>query len=283
MAVVNVSEGRDRGRLTDLARAAGDALLDVHSDADHHRSVYTLGGPAVVGAARALAARAVDILDLGEHAGAHPRIGVVDVVPWVALAGRPLRPAPIGPAAEARDRFAGWAAAELQVPSFLYGPGAPGDRSLPDIRRHAWRDARPDAGPDHPHPTAGAMAVGARPALVAYNLWLRGGDIEAARQIARDLRGESLRCLGLAVGDAVQVSCNLIDPWRLGPGRVYDAVAARAGAEGAEVARAELVGLVPAAILEAEPPRRWAQLDLDPSTTIEARLGRAGLDGGSLW
>lgn len=273
MAVVNLSEGRDGEVLADLARTAGAALLDVHSDAEYHRSVFTLGGAEVADAVRALAAKAVERLDLTIHAGAHPRIGVVDVVPWVSLLGRPLRDGPAAPALAARDAFAAWAAETLGVPAFLYGPDR---RSLPEIRRLAWSQLRPDIGPDAPHHSAGAVAVGARPALVAYNLWLAEADIDQARGIAGVLRGDGVRALGLTVGRSVQVSCNLIDPFRVGPGAVFDAVAREAA-----VARAELVGLVPAAILAREPAHRWTELDLEPSRTIEARLEQAGLDGGS--
>ena len=158
-----------------------------------------------------------------------------------------------------------------RLPCFLYGP----ERSLPTVRREAWRSLRPDAGPAAPHPTAGAAAVGARPILVAYNLWLAEPDLERARLIGRAMRGPHVRVLALRVGDAVQVSCNLIDPWTFGPEAAFDAVASRAG-----VARAELVGLAPAAVLAGVPPHRWKELDLDPSSTIEARLEQAGLDGG---
>ncbi len=274
IAVVNLSEGRDGGRLAALAASAAGALLDVHHDIEHHRSVFTLGGPTVAPAARELASTAVQLLDINGHAGAHPRIGVVDVVPWVSMSGHPLVDGPEAPAVAARADFARWAATTLEVPTFLYGFG---ERSLPQVRRQAWDGLCPDCGPDRPHPTAGAIAVGARPALVAYNLWLAEPDIERARAIARSIRNDSLRCLGLAVGSAVQVSCNLTDPWRVGPGAVFDAVANQAA-----VSRAELVGLIPAAILSAEPSHRWAELDLDPSKTIEARLEQAGLDGGSL-
>jgi glutamate formiminotransferase len=157
------------------------------------------------------------------------------------------------------------------LPCFVYGP----ERSLPDVRRGAWRTLRPDAGPGHPHPTAGAAAVGARPILIAYNLWLAEPDLARAREIAQALRSPVVRTLALPVGDAVQVSCNLIAPWAFGPEAAYDAVASRTA-----VARAELVGLAPAAVVERVPPHRRRELDLDPASTIEARLERAGLDGG---
>lgn len=292
-SVINVSEGRDAAVLDGLAAAAGGALLDRHVDADHHRSVWTLAGPDVVAASHALAAAAVAAIDLGDHRGAHPRIGAVDVVPWVALARRPGAPGAPGAAelvdgepadaVAARGAWARWVADELGVPAACYGPAAPAgadlgavpERTLPEVRRRLWVDLRPDAGPDRPHPTAGAVAVGARPVLVAYNLWLAAPDLAAARRIAAELRGPQVRALGLAVGAEVQVSCNLIAPWEVGPGAAFDAVARRAA-----VARAELVGLVPAAVLDAEPRGRWAELDLDPARTIEARLEQAGLDGG---
>src|SRR5579859_1580277 len=153
------------------------------------------------------------------------------VVPWVPLTGWPLGPAPLEAAVAARGRFAEWAGSVLRLPCFLYGP----ERSLPELRRRAWRELLPDTGPDRPHPTAGSSAVGARPELVAYNLWLEQPDLALARRIAADLRSPDVRALGLQVGDAVQVSCNLVNPSQRGPDSVFDAVASRAA-----VAKAEL-------------------------------------------
>ena len=271
--VVNISEGRDAATIADVAAAGGPLVLDVHSDPDHHRSVLTLAGQPsdLYEAVRALTRTAVSLIDLRNHAGVHPRFGAVDVVPWVALQGWPLSPASLDEARAIRDRFAEWAGDSLGLPCFLYGD----ERTLPELRRSAWSALRPDFGPDRPHPTAGAAAVGARPALVAYNVWLSEPDLENARQIAAELRGPRLRTLALRVGEHVQVSCNLIDPWRVGPGAVYDAVARRA-----QVSRGELVGLMPRTVLDSEPDRRWPELGLSPTTTIEARLEQAGLDGG---
>ena len=271
--MINVSEGRDPSVISALVAAGGRSVLDVHSDADHHRSVLTLAGPPgpLTAAVQRVARTAVALIDLRRHAGAHPRFGSLDVVPWVALSGWPVGPGDGGRAVALRDGFARWAAAELALPCFLYGP----ERSLPDLRRSAWNGLAPDFGPPRPHPTAGAAAVGARGVLVAYNLWLAEPDLDLARRVASEIRGPALRTLGLRVGTGVQVSCNLVDPWRLGPGAAYDAVAARAGVE-----RAELVGLVPASVLDAEEPDRWPQLGLSPHHTIEARLEQAGLDGG---
>jgi glutamate formiminotransferase len=253
--VPNVSEGRDRGVLDVLGAACGGALLDRHADADHNRAVFTLLGEEAV---RPLTEAALERLDLRIHAGAHPRLGVVDVVPFVPLGTHLL-----DDALTARDAFASWAASELGLPCFLYGP----ERSLPEIRRRAFVDFLPDTGPPVPHPTAGACCVGARPVLVAYNVWLAEPDLDVARRIAADLRGPYVRTLALLLGQRVQVSTNLLEPLIVGPDAVYDAVAAVA-----PVSRAELVGLAPRAVLDAIAPERWGALDLGPERTIEARV-----------
>jgi glutamate formiminotransferase len=260
--VVNVSEGRREDRLGVIAAAAGDELLDVHRDGDHHRAVLTLVGTE---APRRVAAAAVAELDLRAHDGVHPRLGVVDVVPFV-----PLEPAAMADAVAARDAFAAWAGDELGVPCFLYGQ----ERSLPEVRKEAWRTLAPDTGPREPHERAGAMCVGARPPLVAYNVWLVEPDLALARRIAAALRGPHLRTLGLAVGRRVQVSMNLIAPGVLGPAAAYDLVAAKAS-----VAGAELVGLVPQDVLFAIAPERWDELDLGPDRTVEARLAHGWVKG----
>ena len=277
--VVNVSEGRDEPLLAELASECGRFLLDLHKDSDHHRSVFTVAGGVeeVQQTVRALASAVVERVDVSSHAGAHPRIGALDVVPFVSLvaggAGSGLIDGPDAPALVSRDRFAEWAGATLGLPCFLYGP----ERTLPVLRRNAWNGLLPDFGPDAPHRTAGAAAVGARRVLVAYNLWLAVPDVDAARRVAAAMRGPHVRTLALLLGESVQVSCNLIDPWIVGPGAVFDAVASQVA-----VGRAELVGLVPRGVLLCEPRHRWKELDLDSSRTIEARLESAGLDGGRL-
>lgn len=257
--VANISEGRRSGVLDRLAAAAGDSLLDLHADHDHNRAVLTLVGEA---AGRDVTVEAMRSIDLADHDGAHPRLGVVDVVPFVALGDHEPPDA-----VAARDRYAEWAAGELGLPCFVYGTG----RSLPEIRRGAFVDFGPEFGPDRPHPSAGAVAVGARGVLVAYNLWLDVPDLARARTLARELRGPSVRALGLAVGEQVQVSMNLIEPGRVGPEAVYDRVAASA-----DIARAELVGLAPASVVDRIDPGRWAELDLAPERTIEARAAARG-------
>ncbi len=257
---MNISEGRSMDTVGLIARNAGADLLDVHTDPDHNRSVITVVGEP---AARSVATAAVLALDLATHRGVHPRFGVVDVVPFV-----PLGPASLADAIAARDDFATWLGGELDVPCFVYGP----ERSLPDVRRAAFDTLAPTTGPPVPHPTAGACAVGARPVMLAYNLWLAEPDRATAASIARALRGPNVRALALEVGQEVQVSMNLLAPLVTGPAEVYDAVDRQA-----RVARAELVGLAPAAVLDQIDATRWEQLDLAIERTIEARLAAAGL------
>lgn len=272
--VVNVSEGRRPEVIASIVRAGGTAVLDVHSDAHHNRSVLTLAGPQVETAARGVATEAARLIDLREHSGAHPRLGAVDVVPFV-----PLGETPFGEAVAARDRFAGWIAEALGVPCFVYGP----ERQLPTVRRLAFRALLPDTGPHVPHPTAGAVCAGARPVLVAYNVWLaESATLAAAEAVAAELRatrGDSgqrlVRALALDVGGMVQVSMNLLEPLSFGPDRAYDEVASRA-----VVARGELVGLAPAAVVDAVPEERREQVGVDPSQTIEARIAAAATEWG---
>ncbi len=260
--VVNVSEGRDSETLDAFAAACGADLLDVHADPFHHRSVFTLVG---VRAPRLLAAAALARLDLADHRGVHPRIGVVDVVPFV-----PLADATMADAIAARDAFAAWAAHELGVPCFSYGP----ERSLPEVRRGAFASLRPDYGPPQPHPSAGACAVGAREVLVAYNVRVTAPDLGAVRRVATAVRSPQVRTLGLEVGPSFQVSCNLVAPEVVGPAAVTAAVAAAGGDHGVRVVGCELVGLVPASVLDAIDPADWSGLDLSVDQTIEGRLRR---------
>jgi glutamate formiminotransferase / 5-formyltetrahydrofolate cyclo-ligase len=271
--VVNVSEGRNQAVLAELAAAAGPGLLDLHRDPDHHRSVFTLAGPAdtVVAAARALATATVGGLDLGTHVGAHPRLGVLDVVPFIPFDPGRTPPQDLGSVVALRNEFARWLSATFEIPCFLYGP-LPGGltRTLPQVRRYAFEQFPPDFGPGRPHVTAGATAVGARPALVAYNVWV--SSVAVARQVAPLVRRPGVRALGLAVGARAQVSCNLIDPGTFGPAQIYDAVTGLVEGTGGSVTGAELVGLLPETVLTPIPTARWGQLGLSAEATIEARL-----------
>ena len=278
--VINISEGRDRSVVDAVAGAGGALVLDVHSDPEHHRSVLTLAGdlPAVESAVRRVAARAVDTIDLSSHRGVHPRLGAVDVVPFVPLARPDGTVTPWERIVAARDAFAGWAGTALGVPCFLYGP----ERTLPEVRRGAFTTLAPDTGPPAPHPTAGATAVGARDVLIAYNVWIAGGTtddgradvdvVAVARRLAGDLRRTGLRTLGLAVGAGAQVSCNVVEPDLVTLAEVFDGVARGAVERGCTVVRGELVGLLPRSALAAVPPSRWVELGLRAEDTIESRL-----------
>ncbi|HSN01943.1 MAG TPA: hypothetical protein VLS91_00510 [Acidimicrobiales bacterium] len=266
--VINLSEGRDLGVLDQLSVAAGASLRDRHADAFHHRSVFTLINDAqqLTRDVRTLIEAALARLDLARHEGVHPRFGVVDVVPFVALDSREA-----ALACEMRDDTGRWLAETHGVPVFFYGPLHGAERSLPDVRRRAFRGLSPDVGPARAHPRVGASAVGCRPILVAWNLWLEGISLDQARRIATGLRREGLRTLAFDVGAAVQVSCNVIDVSAVRLSRVYDEVASGLP-RGGRIARAELVGLAPRALLDAEDPSRLAQLDLSAQRTIEARI-----------
>lgn len=259
-AVVNVSEGRDEAVIAAIGAAGGDCLLDVHADAHHHRSVYTLAGEpaAVERAVLDVALRAIALVDLGTHEGVHPRLGVVDVIPFVPYT------VPVARALAARARVAN-KLAEAGVPCFFYGP----ERTLPEVRKGAFTTLSPDVGPPVPHGRAGASCVGVRPVLVAYNLVV-DADLETARLVARRLRRPTIRALAFRTGEETQVSFNLVEPATAGPELVYDEVAALIG-----VKRAELVGLIPDDVLAAVPPSRHLELDLSPERTVEARLARA--------
>ena len=278
--VINISEGRDAGVIGSLARAGGGCLLDVHSDPEHNRSVLTLAGPlaAVEESARQVAAVAVDAIDLTAHRGVHPRLGAVDVVPFVPLRADDGTSTSWEDVLAARGSFAAWAGAQLEVPCFFYGP----ERTLPDVRRGAFTTLAPDTGPGRPHPTAGATAVGARNVLIAYNVWIAASEPDAmsaddvatvARTLATRLRRPGLRTLGLTVDGGAQVSCNVVDPDRVTLTEVYDAVDQGASSLGCAALRGELVGLLPDSALTAVPERRWSQLGLRAGDTIEFRLG----------
>lgn len=265
--VANISEGCDQHLLGELGAAAGADLLDVHSDPHHHRSVFTMIGEDAV---RALSTKVIETLDLGAHIGVHPRLGVVDVVPFVPLEGSTMRDA-----LDARDRFGTWIADTHAVPVFFYGPDPTKDRQLPDIRRRAWTSLTPDLGPSTPHPTAGAVCVGARSTLVAYNVWLDAllADDDAT-QLRQQVRVDGIRVLTLEIDGKTQVSMNLVAPRLVGPDVAYQRVNEAAMQWNAHVIRAELVGLVEEEVLRRIPQSEWKRLDLAQDRTIESRLAR---------
>ena len=252
LAVPNVSEGRDVATLDAIGAAfvaGGARLLDVHTDPDHHRSVFTLAAPpGTLHAALLEGAReAVERIDLTAHAGVHPRVGVVDVAPIVHRTD-----AQRGAAVAEALLLAHHLGEELQLPVYLYGALA-GGRTRASLRAPgALAGLAPDYGPPRLHPTAGATLVAARAPLVAFNVELAPpATLEDARRIAADIRegGEhglpGLRALGLQTGHAIQVSTNIEDHTRVSAVDVVAAVARHA-----PVAQAELVGLAPRRALE---------------------------------
>jgi glutamate formiminotransferase len=282
--VINVSEGRRAEILDALAGAAGATVLDVHADVDHNRAVFTLGGDPtdVERAARALALEAAEQLDLRQHDGIHPRLGFVDVVPFVALP-----PARAAMAREAAAGYAHWSADTLGVPVFLYDDADPRHRTLPDARRDAFVRRAPDAGPAAPHPRLGATAVGARAPLVAVNCELDRDDLGLAKRIASAVRERDgglvgVRALGfpLASRQVAQVSMNLIALERTGLETACVAVRNHARAGGGDVTKVELVGLLPATELErcSEEFREWS--GISATSTIEARVAGAARNDG---
>lgn len=249
--VINVSEGRRLDVTDELAVECGHSLLDLHIDTDHHRSVFTIVGD-VESAAMRLEQAAMRLIDISTHRGEHPRMGAVDVVPFVAL-----DPDDANRAIGAAQLHAEWLGRELEVPTFLYGAADPGASSLPEVRRMAFRGRRPDFGPSEPHPTFGATAVGARPILVAINCTLTSDNLTLAQSIAHAIRHRDGGLPGvLALGFAlesqrvVQVSMNLVDLHTTGVEEACTRVRDLARADGDDLGQVELVGLLPASEIE---------------------------------
>ena len=278
--VANVSEGRDVATLRAVAQSCGDSLVDVHADPDHHRSVFTLAGPAPDAAgpaARLLAGAVATHVSLAGHDGVHPRLGALDVVPFVALGGTDAERAR---AADVARDFGGWWAETYDVPVFFYDDADLAGRDLPHIRRHAFTTRPPDLGPAAPHPTLGATAVGARKPLVAINLLLVTDDVTVAQRIAREVRERDgglpgVRALGFMLESQgrAQVSMNLVDLDRTGIEAACTEVRELARREHTDVGSVELVGLVPRADLDrcSDEFRAWS--GIDASAAVEARVG----------
>jgi glutamate formiminotransferase len=280
-AVPNFSEGRDRGTIEAIGAALGSSarVLDVHADADHNRSVFTLVGEedALIEALVAGVGVAVERIDLRLHAGVHPRIGAADVVPIVPIVPKDFA------TAEAVARRLGARLAGLGLPVFVY---APPERGPAFYRRGglASLETRLNAGelvPDFGqrlHPSAGGVIVGARRPLIALNVNLRG-DVAVARAVARAVRERGgglpgVRALGLDLPRAgvVLVSMNIEDWAAAPPHTVVARVAAEAEARGAEVLGSELVGLIPAGAAAAAAGAALRIEGFDPSRVLELRL-----------
>ncbi len=252
--VPNFSEGRDPLVLTALAESIrqtpGVKLLDRSADPDHHRSVFTfIGCPdAVIEGALASARAAVERIDLRLHTGVHPRIGAIDVVPFVPVAGATMQDC-----VRLARQYAEQLWQTLRIPAFLYEQAAVvlERRPLQQVRRLAMAGAQPDVGEGR-HLTAGACAVGARDFLIAWNIWLETADLAVARQIARAIRYSSggfpgVKALGLPLASQglVQVSINSTDVRATPLHVVFERVVALARQAGVKVRGSELIGLIP--------------------------------------
>jgi glutamate formiminotransferase len=297
--VPNISEGRDAGI---VARIAGSVrglptgkgtaprvwLLDSQTDRDHNRSVLTIAGEPeeVLEAAVRLAGRAAELIDLNRHRGVHPRIGALDVLPFI-----PLRGLEMSDCAALAERAGAEIWRRYQVPVYLYGEAARREsrRRLAEVRRGQFEGLRlavradpgrrPDIGGPALHSTAGAVAAGARKLMIAYNIQLNTSDVELARRVAHRVResGGGLRHL-MAMGVAlrsrgiVQVSMNLTDFEVTPLHTVFQLVSREAAAEGAGVLASEIIGLVPQRALDmaAGVDLRWE--NLTPESILENRL-----------
>lgn len=286
-----MSEGRDLRVVEALADAVrgvpGATLADVHADPDHHRSVFTfLGAPqAVEEAAVALAAAMFARVDMRAHRGIHPRMGALDVLPFV-----PLRDLAMADAVAVARRVGERLGREYGLPVYFYGAAAtrPERRAVRDIRMGEYEGLprkladpawRPDCGPATFNPSVGAAAVGARDVLVAYNVWLDSTDLGAATAIARAVRESSgglacVQALGLPLErrGLVQVSMNLLDYRRTGIARAYHAVTEQAARRGITISRAELVGLAPRAAFEGCAPETVGLPDLADTKYLDTYL-----------
>jgi glutamate formiminotransferase len=295
--VPNVSEGRRHDviiRIADAVRGVPAArLLDHSADAAHHRSVFTIAGDATAlhEAVLRLVAIAVECVDLREHHGEHPRLGAVDVVPFI----------PLGRATMAEcvrlAQITGRAIAErFNLPVYLYEQAStdPARKRLEDIRRGGFEGLarkmlqpgwQPDFGPATPHPTAGAAVVGARRVLIAYNVNLATNRVDVAKRIASIVRERNgglpcVKALGLTLRDRrlAQVSMNLTDYERTPPQVAFDRVAHEARKLGVDVLESELVGLIPAAALTNTTASHLRLRNFSERQVLESRLRAMGMD-----
>ncbi|MCI4335718.1 MAG: glutamate formimidoyltransferase [Thermoplasmata archaeon] len=291
-AVPNFSEGRDAEKVRRLAAEAtgvpGVALLDVESNADHHRSVISLVGEGtpLSEALFRMIRLAANLIDLTTHHGEHPRMGAADVVPFI-----PLGESTMSEAVALAEALGARVARELFIPVYLYAQAArrPERQDLAKVRRGEFEgirdsiatdpDRRPDFGEARVHPTAGAVAIGARPVLIAYNAYLATPDVAVAKRIAHAVRGRDgglpeVKALGFETHgpDRAQVSMNLTDYRQTPIHRALEAVRSEAVKNGTQVEESEIVGLVPEdALLDAA--QFYLQLSkFDRGTILERKV-----------
>jgi glutamate formiminotransferase len=290
-AVPNFSEGRDLTKvraLVDAVARPGVEVLDWSADADHHRSVVTyIGDPPQVEAASVDAARcALEQIDLRRHQGLHPRVGALDVLPFV-----PLHDLEMADAVASAHRV-GARLGALGTPVYYYGMASrPGGRSLAELRRGGFEalaggfppDRLPDepAGARAPHPTAGVTCVGARDILLAWNVFLEGIDLEGAREIAGGIRERDggfagLRALGLYLErqDRIQISMNLENPRRTSPLAVLAAIERESARRGGRIVETEVIGLAPDTLVHPASVNRLVLPDLGPARVLSRRVAQ---------
>ena len=289
--VPNISEGRDKGSVGQIAAAVrqtpGVRLLDVSSDPSHNRSVLTFVGdaPALRTAVIALFSAALERIDLRRHVGEHPRMGAVDVVPFIPIRGSSVEEC------VALSREVGAEIAEsFGIPVYLYEDSANTEdrRNLAEIRKGQFegfsekmKDARwaPDFGPPQPHPSAGVVAIGARPFLIAYNVNLGTADLAIADRIAKTIRHSSggfrfVKAMGVTLADRgiVQVSINMTNFKKTPLHRVFECVRSEAERHGVAIVGSEIVGMTPADALFAAAEHYLRLERFTPEQVIEARL-----------
>lgn len=299
--VPNFSEGRRPevvAAIRDaIASVEGVSVLDVSSDASHNRTVITFVAPvdSAVDAAFAGIRAASERIDLCQHTGEHPRIGATDVVPFIPLEGSTMEDC-IALARTLGERVA----RELQIPVYLYERAAttPTRENLADVRRGEFEGLReelgknparaPDFGPAKIHPTCGATAIGARPFLVAYNVYLGpASNLPIAKNVAKAVRGSSggfkyVKGLGLEVDGQAQVSMNLVDTEKTALHTAFDFVKMRAEAEGAQVTWSEIVGLVPEKVLFDAAASHLQLREFTPAQVLDRKVREAVSGGESM-
>ena len=288
--VPNISEGRDQYKIASIAeeikKQKGVKLIDISSDKDHHRSVFTLIGEprAVKDAALSMALKAIDLIDMREHRGGHPRLGAVDVVPFVPIQGVEMEEA-----AQVAREF-GKEFGKRGVPVFFYEEAAtrPGRKELPSIRKGEYEglkeklkdpEWKPDEGPESFNPESGATVVGARFPLIAYNVNLKTEDFTIAKEIAKKIRFKDggfphVRAMGvdLKEKEMVQVSMNLTNYRVTNIPQVYEFIKEEALRRGVEIDGSEIVGLIPISVLEGIAQYYLKYPDFSIRQVIEQRI-----------
>jgi glutamate formiminotransferase len=296
--VPNFSEGRRPEVVDEIVRAIGQihgvTLLDHSRDETHNRSVVTFAGAAepVVRAATAAVGRAIQLIDMEQHTGAHPRIGAVDVIPFVPLGGTRIEEC-----VDLARRFGEQIAKLFDIPVYLYGEAAlrPERRRLADVRRGQYEGLKaelgvnperdPDYGPHHLHPRGGAVAVGARKPLIAFNVNLATADLAVARRIATTIRESSgglpaVQAMGVLLqnpgeGRFAQVSMNLVDWEKTGIARVVREIRRLAQESGTDIDHCELIGLAPTGALLEVAADALGLRAFSPDQALELRLAKS--------